>query len=57
VNTYNKQIIDQMYDKAKEVNKLREFNEEAARIQYEDLSMSRIEAMRRALKTILNNND
>jgi len=53
VNTYNKQIINQMYDKAKEVNKLREFNEEAARIQYADLSMSRSEAMRRALKKIL----
>jgi len=43
-----------MYNKAKEVNKLREFNEEAARIQYEDWGVSRAEAMRRALKTILN---
>ena len=54
MNIYNEQIIEQMYDKAKEVNKLREFNEEAARLQYADLSMSRTEAMRRALKTILN---
>ena len=53
MNSYNKQIINQMYDKAKEVNKLREFNEEAARIQYEDWSVSRTEAMRRALKKIL----
>jgi len=53
MNIYNSEIIEQMYNKAKDVNKLREFNEETARLQYADLSMSRIEAMRRALKKIL----
>ena len=47
------QLILDMSQRAEEAGKIVEFNEEAARLQYEDWNMSRIDAMRKALIKVL----
>ena len=47
------QLILDMSRRAEEAGKIVEFNEEAARLQYEDWNMSRIDAMRKALIKVL----
>jgi hypothetical protein len=47
------QLILDMSRRAEEAGKIAEFNEEAARLQYEDWNMSRIDAMRKALIKVL----
>ena len=47
------QLILDMSRRAEQAGKIMEFNEEAARLQYEDWNMSRIDAMREALIKVL----
>jgi len=47
------QLILDMSRRAEEAGKVVEFNEEAARLQYEDWNMSRLDAMRKALIKVL----
>ena len=47
------QLILDMSQRAEEAGKIVEFNEEAARLQYEDWNMSRLDAMRKALIKVL----
>ena len=47
------QLILDMSQRAEEAGKIVEFNEEAARLQYEDWNMTRIDAMRKALIKVL----
>ena len=47
------QLILDMSQRAEKAGKIVEFNEEVARLQYEDWNMSRLDAMRKALIKVL----
>ena len=54
-NNAELQLILDMSRRAEEAGKTVEFNKEAARLQYDDWNLSRIDAMRKALIKVLDN--